>query len=262
MAKRGYGVSALIAPGSVPVLAKAAEEAGFQTFWVNDVQGANGLEQLAQAQEATSTIRLGVGVLPVDRWSVEEIASTVGRLDLNTDRLLIGIGAGAYYKDSLQLTGDTALALAEKTSARIMIGALGPKMCWLAGSHANGVLLNWCTPRAARELAELTREGASEAKRPQPEIITYVRTSASPDAQRRLENEANSYQSYPAYSRHFERMGVHAIETTVNGTQEEIARRFAEFDSSDEIVARAIAATDRIDDYLAVLRAAAPESQV
>lgn len=238
------------------MLARAAELAGFQSFWVNDVEGGNGLEQLARAQAATTSIRLGVGVLPVDRWSAERIHSSVERLGLDSARLLIGIGAGAYYKDALQKTGDVALALAELTSAKVFIGALGPKMCRLAGSHADGVLLNWCTPAAAKDLSDLTSLGARDAGRAEPEIIAYVRTASSADAQRRLANEANAYQSYPAYLRHFDRMGVHALDTTINGTPEEIATRFAEYEPfTDEIVARTISATDRVEDYLTVLEA-------
>ena len=71
---RGFGVSALVNPDIIAPLANAAEAAGYQTFWVNDVPDGNGLERLARAQQVTSRVRLGVGVLPVDRWSADTIA--------------------------------------------------------------------------------------------------------------------------------------------------------------------------------------------
>ena len=81
--ERGYGVSALINPDLIAPLARAAEAAGYQTFWVNDVPGGNGLEQLSRAQQVTSRIRLGAGVLPVDRWNAQSISDEIARLDLD-----------------------------------------------------------------------------------------------------------------------------------------------------------------------------------
>ncbi|HET7056042.1 MAG TPA: LLM class flavin-dependent oxidoreductase, partial [Thermomicrobiales bacterium] len=151
--ERGYGVSALVSPDLIAPLAQAAEADGYQTFWVNDVPGGNGLEQLAQAQAVTSGIRLGVGVLPVDRWSAEQIAAEVHRLRLDPERLLLGIGAGAMHKGSLDAIGNLASELIRLVPTRVLIGALGPKMCRLAGSAAHGVILNWLTPDAAADLA-------------------------------------------------------------------------------------------------------------
>jgi alkanesulfonate monooxygenase SsuD/methylene tetrahydromethanopterin reductase-like flavin-dependent oxidoreductase (luciferase family) len=257
--ERGYGVSALINPDLIGPLANAAEAAGYQTFWVNDVPNGNGLERLSRAQQVTSRIRLGVGVLPVDRWNAQAIAEEIARLNLDADRLVVGIGAGTLHKGSLDATADVASDLISRVRARVLIGALGPKMCRLAGSGAHGVLLNWLTPGAAEELALLTKEGAAAVGRPVPEIVGYVRTAADPAAQSRLEKEATAYEGYPSYARHFERMGVRAIDTTVNGSGSEIDRRFQAYASStDEVVARAIAASDSLDDYLAVLRAASP----
>jgi len=256
---RGFGVSALVNPDIIASLANAAEAAGYQTFWVNDVPDGNGLERLARAQRVTSRIRLGVGVLPVDRWRAETIAGEIARLDLDPDRLLVGIGAGGLHKGSLDATATVSSDLILRVRAKVLIGALGPKMCRLAGSGAHGVILNWLTPAAAEELALQTKQGAAAVGRPMPEIVVYVRTSADPAAQSRLEREASSYEGYPSYARHFERMGVRAIETTVSGSSAEIDSRYIAFESStDEVVARAIAASETLDDYMTVLRAASP----
>ena len=256
---RGFGVSALVNPDIIAPLANAAEAAGYQTFWVNDVPDGNGLERLARAQQVTSRVRLGVGVLPVDRWSADTIAGEIARLDLDPDRLVVGIGAGAMHKGSLDATAAVASELISHVRAKVLIGALGPKMCRLAGSGAHGVILNWLTPAAAEELALQTKEGAAAVGRPMPEIIAYVRTAADPAAQSRLEREASSYEGYPSYARHFASLGVRAIETTVSGSSADIDRRFRAYASStDEVVARAIAASDTLDDYMTVLRAASP----
>jgi alkanesulfonate monooxygenase SsuD/methylene tetrahydromethanopterin reductase-like flavin-dependent oxidoreductase (luciferase family) len=258
---RGYGVSALIDPEFIAPLAIAAERGGYSTFWVNDVPGGNGLEQLQRAQAATSAVRLGVGVLPVDRWSADAIASETTRLRLDPERVVIGIGAGALHAGSLEATRTVARLLIERLPVHVLIGALGPAMCRLAGSDAHGVILNWLTPTAAAELGQLTRDGAESVGGPSPEIVAYVRTAADPRAQDRLGKEASSYEGYPAYHRHFARMGVTALETTVNGTAEEIDHRFGAYATAvDELVARAITAGDTQVDYLTVLDAARPNS--
>ena len=256
---RGYGVSALINQEMIAPLAQAAEKDGYSTFWVNDVPGGNGLEQLQLAQSATNSIRLGVGVLPVDRWSASSIVDEVTRVNLDPERLLIGIGAGTLHKGSLDATGEVANQLITRLPVRVLIGALGPAMCRLAGTGSHGVILNWLTPDAAKDLGQLTRNGAASVGNPAPEVIAYVRTAADPRAQWRLEKEANSYEGYPAYHRHFQRMGVAGLETAVNGSPAEIVRRFGTYaDTVDELVARAIPASDNLADYLTVLEAARP----
>lgn len=258
---RGYGVSSLVRSELIAPLARAAEAAGYSTFWVNDVPGGNGLEQLQRAQAVTSRIRLGVGVLPVDRWNAQAIISAVTDLKLETERLVLGIGAGELHKGSLAVTGELARQLTANLPARVLIGALGPAMCRLAGSAAHGVILNWLTPEAAVELGDLTRQAAASTGRHDPEIVAYVRTAADPGAQPRLVAEAASYESYPAYSRHFDRFHVTALETAINGSAAEINAYFETYAAAvDELVARAIAAGDGLEDYLAVLNAARPGS--
>lgn len=257
---RGYGISALVNQEWIAPLAKAAEQAGYSTFWVNDVPGGNGLEQLQRAQAATTRIRLGVGVLPVDRWNAAAITSSVAKLRLEPERLVLGIGAGALHRGSLDATEKVARDLIAKLAARVMIGALGPAMCRLAGTSAHGVILNWLTPAAASELGQLTREGAASTGRADPEVVAYVRTAANPKAQDRLGNEAASYEGYPAYSRHFHRMGVSALDTAVNGSPAEIDARFEAYANNvDELVARAITPGDDLPEYLEVLHAAQPK---
>lgn len=256
---RGYGVSALVDSGIATRLAEAAEESGYMSFWVNDVPGGNGLEQLAAVQAATSTIRTGVGVLAADRWPAALIVREVNRLGLDAKRLVIGIGAGALGRGSLSSTAEIASQVRTQLPAQVMIGALGPEMCRLAGANSDGVILNWLTPAAARKSSEITRTAAAETGQPVPEVIGYVRTAAEPDAHQRLTTEATNYEAYPAYRRHFARMGVSALETTVNGSPGEIAIRLDEYAGSvDEIVVRAIAANETLESYLTVLRAARP----
>ena len=66
--------------------------AGRDSFWVNDTPGADSLERLAAAACVTSRIRLGTGVIPLDRRPAGEIIARVRELALPTERLILGVG--------------------------------------------------------------------------------------------------------------------------------------------------------------------------
>src|SRR5690606_4627397 len=92
---RGFGIAAAVDHEIMKQVAKAAEEAGFSSFWVNDTPGNDGLAGLAAAASVTNSIQLGVGVIPLERRPAAEIASDVKRLNLPQDRLLLGIGSSS-----------------------------------------------------------------------------------------------------------------------------------------------------------------------
>ncbi len=254
----GFGVAGTLDHGIVRELAAAAEAAGYATFWVNDVPNGEGLAGLAAAAAVTSRIGLGVGVIPLDRQPPERIAARVADLELPVERLLIGVGAGAPT-GGLERVRQGVEALRELTPARVAVGALGPKMCRLAGEVADAVLLNWLTPAYVPPSAALTLEAAEAAGRPRPRILGYVRASLD-EGRQRLEAEAGRYADIPAYAANLARMGATALETTVHapdraGIQAALTPYDAEF---DETVIRAIAADETAAAYLRLLAAAAP----
>ena len=159
---RGFGVAGALPHDIVRELAPAAEAAGYRTFWVNDTPNGDGLASLQVAAEATSTIQLGIGVIPLDRQSAMTIARQVEALGLPQERVLVGIGSGSQ-KGGLQRVWDGAQELEQALQAVIIVGALGPKMCALAGGGSDGVLLNWLTPSYVAPSAALVMEAAVEA---------------------------------------------------------------------------------------------------
>jgi alkanesulfonate monooxygenase SsuD/methylene tetrahydromethanopterin reductase-like flavin-dependent oxidoreductase (luciferase family) len=133
-------------------------------------------------------------------------------------------------------------------------------MCRLGGSEADGVLLNWLTPQWARRSIEWVREGAEKAGRPMPRTMAYVRAARGPEAIARLQGEAAVYEAIPHYSAHFARMGTPAVGTAVTGeTPEEIQRGLAAWDGVvDEVIVRAVAASDAVEAVLDLVEAARP----
>jgi alkanesulfonate monooxygenase SsuD/methylene tetrahydromethanopterin reductase-like flavin-dependent oxidoreductase (luciferase family) len=157
---------------------------------------------------------------------------------------------------------EDARVLAERVEAPVVIGALGPKMCALAGREADGVLLNWLTPSYVAPSAAITDEAAREAGRPQPQIMGYVRTAYGPGAREVFLQEAARYSGIPAYTANFARMGTPAEETAVIGeSAAEIQAGLAPFATElDETVVRAVTGEESAAAYLALLEAAAPRS--
>lgn len=258
MGARGFGIAAVLPRAVIEAAAAAAEQRGYRTFWVNDTPEGDGLVALAYAAGVTQHIGLGVGVLPLSRRTPQQIIEHVRTLGLPLERLRLGIGSGSARSVELVRKGLTELRTA--LPAELVVAALGPRMCRLAGEAADAVLLNWLTPTYARQSVQWVHEAAAAAGRPAPLGYAYVRVALGPEGQARLAREAATYEAIPSYAAHFARMGVRAIETAVAGeTADAVQRGLAEWDEIlDEVVVRAIPATNEIDAVLAVLEAAAP----
>jgi alkanesulfonate monooxygenase SsuD/methylene tetrahydromethanopterin reductase-like flavin-dependent oxidoreductase (luciferase family) len=257
--KRGFGVAAALPHEIIRLLAPAAEAAGYQTFWVNDTPQGDGLAALRVAADATQNIRLGVGVIPLDRQSAEIIARRVVGLDLPQERMLLGIGSGGA-KGGLQRVAVGAAELEVGLSTRVVVAALGPRMCALAGAASDGVLLNWLTVDYISPSTALVEEAARKAGRDAPMILGYVRTAYGPGAREVFLEEAGRYAGYPAYAANFTRMGTPAEQTAIIGeTPGEIQAGLAPFTPLlDETVVRAITGEESVAAYLSLLEAASP----
>lgn len=261
MATRGFGVVGGLAPEIVRVIAREAEALGYSTFWANDTPRGDGLATLAEAAAVTERIRLGVGVIPVDRQPAERIIHRAEELALPQDRLILGVGSGGTKgRAALDLVRSACEQLGSGLAAKVVVGALGPRMIALGSERADGVLLNWLTPVHARASARQARTAAAAAGRPEPLVCGYTRTALGPAARPRLVAEADRYGGIPAYAANFARMGALPIETCVTGDDAAAIRAgLAAYDDAvDEIVARAVVAEDTTEAYLALLRAAAP----
>lgn len=256
MAKRGFGVAAAMLAALVEPLANAAEANGYDTFWVNDTPGSDGFETLRRAAAATGNIRLGVGVLPIDRRPAEEIVRAIDASRLPAHRLIVGLGAGAELYGSLDNVRTAVQVIRERAGVQVAVGALGPKMVALAAHDADAVLLNWLTPRQAKLSAQEVRNRQGEAH--ECEIVAYVRV-ALPDGFEQLAGEGDRYASFPQYARHFARMQAQPLQTCVYGTREKIQRGLAAFDREvDETVVRAVTDRETLDAYMGILKTAKP----
>jgi alkanesulfonate monooxygenase SsuD/methylene tetrahydromethanopterin reductase-like flavin-dependent oxidoreductase (luciferase family) len=252
---KGFAVFAGVSPEIIGASAREAEAHGYRSFWVNHPGPVDGLGALAHAAAGTSRLDLGVGVIPLHTRGPESIIDGVRSHALSPVRLLLGVGSP--NPEALKRVRDGVGALRGKLSTRIIVAALGPRMCRLAGEVADGVLFNWLTPEYARRSADLVRAGAQAAGRPMPTLYAYVRVALGPDAARRLGDEGGRYDAIPAYHAHFERMGVKPLETAISATSARAIKTAlgAWNGAVDEVVIRAITAQDTVEDHVTLLRA-------
>lgn len=245
------GVAGALGPEAIARIAPVVERAGFGTLWVNDTPGGDSLAALGAASRSTERLRLGTGVVPVDRRRPAEIVAGIRRAELPEDRLLVGIGSGQASHGVLSMMDDAVDELHEGSAARVLVGALGPRMRELAARRADGILLNWLTPEVAREQAEEAHAVSASAR-----VVLYVRTALQPDAADRLDEETARYARAPKYSANFERLGIQAADTVLDA--DTFAERIGAYrEAVDEVVLRVIVADDAEDAYLRFVEAAA-----
>lgn len=243
------GVAGALGPETIARIAPAVEAAGFHALWVNDTPDGDSLAGLAAAARATATLTLGTGVVPVDRRPVAEIVRAARHLP--HDRLVLGIGSGSARTGALARAREAVAELREHTAAQVLLGALGPRMRALAARDADGPLLSWLTPAAARvQAADAHRERA------QTHVALYVRTAMDPAATPRLEEEIRRYAALPNYAAHFARLGIDPVDTVLAPARFSADLRDYR-EAVDEVVLRAIVPGDDAADYAAFIDQAA-----
>jgi alkanesulfonate monooxygenase SsuD/methylene tetrahydromethanopterin reductase-like flavin-dependent oxidoreductase (luciferase family) len=257
---RGFGVAAGLDPEVARPLAARCAELGYASMWSNDHPGAKGLETLAEFAAAAPGIDLGVAVIALDRQGPDEIAADIERLGLDPARLWLGVGAG-FSKKPLTRMRESLPELREKLpGVRLVLAAMGPKMCALAGAEFDGAFFNWMTPEFAAGARERVEAGAQDAGREAPPIFGYVRTAVGEDAGPRLLKEESFYRDlHDGYRNHFARLGhpagtVGVATPSAGETQQALA---AYEDVLDVVVVRGLASATA-DAMTAVASAAAP----
>jgi alkanesulfonate monooxygenase SsuD/methylene tetrahydromethanopterin reductase-like flavin-dependent oxidoreductase (luciferase family) len=257
---RGFGVAAGLDPEVARPLAARCQELGYDSLWSNDHPGAKGLETLAVFGEAADKVDLGVGVIAIDRTPPEQIAADIERTGVDPSRLWLGVGAGFSGKP-LTAMREALPVLREvlPDGVRIVLAAMGPKMCALAGAEYDGAFFNWMTPEFAARARKQVEAGAGEADRETPPVFGYVRTAVGPDAAERLAKEESFYRDlHKGYRDHFDRLGEPEGSVGVAAPNSTAARdALAAYSALDHIVVRGLASA-KVEAMIAVAEAAAP----
>ncbi len=192
--------------------ARAAEDAGFASFWMPQVPGyLDAMTALALIGQATDRIELGTAVLPIQtRHPMIMAQQALTTQEVCAGRFTLGIGAshhwivegqlGLSYDKPAQLVRDYLEVLAaslagagtvdvENTSYRvhgsidvtdapttpILLAALGPKMLRLAAERTQGTILWMADERAIGDYVVPSITAAADAAgRPAPRVVAGV----------------------------------------------------------------------------------------
>jgi alkanesulfonate monooxygenase SsuD/methylene tetrahydromethanopterin reductase-like flavin-dependent oxidoreductase (luciferase family) len=240
---RGFGVAAGLDPAVAEPLAARCAMLGYASMWSNDHPEGSGLETIAAFASAVPGIELGVAVLPLDRHSPESIGAKVAELGLTPERLWVGVGAGFAERPLTRMREALPQLRDALPGIRLVLAAMGPKMCELAGSSYDGAFLNWITPEFATRARERVQAGARGAGRRAPAVFGYVRTAVGPDAEERLRKEESFYRDlHDGYRNHFARLGepegkVGVATESPHAAQSELAG----YEALDVVVVRGLA---------------------
>ena len=241
------GLTGTLPPDLVAEVAAAAEDAGFDAMWVNDIPGGDSLAALGAVSRRTTRIALASGVIPLDRRPPAEILAALDEHAVDRDRLILGIGSGAAPTGQLVLVRSAIPELRGGFDGPIVVGALGPRMRRLGVTAADGILLNWLTPSAAKDAADEAHAANAAAR-----VALYVRTALDPAAHSRLDAEASRYGTVPSYRANFARLGFEPREASLpdpGGLPP--AQSVRDYRAAvDDVVLRVIVARDTLEDYL------------
>ena len=215
-------------------LAPEASALGYQSIWTNANVDYDPIAMCAAWHER-SGLATGVSVVPLARNPAPVLALAARTAhELTGSKFILGVGSGSVTERPIGAVRAYVDELRKSAKdVPIYIGALGPQMLALAGRHADGAALNWCTPAQVAWSRE--RVG------PRAKLIEYIRVCVDDDvagARLALAKQILSYalmvrpSGARGYRAHFERMGF--------GTQlDELERMQAAGGSEDEL-ARAV----------------------
>jgi alkanesulfonate monooxygenase SsuD/methylene tetrahydromethanopterin reductase-like flavin-dependent oxidoreductase (luciferase family) len=190
-------------------LAPEASAVGYGSLWTNAGVDYDPIV-MCVAWHERSGLPTGVSVVPIARNPAPVLALAARSAhDLTGGRFVLGVGSGSVverpiaavraYIDELRKTAK---------DVPIYVGALGPQMLAVAGRHAEGAALNWCTP------AQIA--WSRERVGPRARLIQYIRMCVDDDvaaARLALARQILAYalmvrpSGARGYRSHFERMG-------------------------------------------------------
>jgi 5,10-methylenetetrahydromethanopterin reductase len=215
-------------------VAQDAERLGFESLWT-PAGGVPDAFHVCAAWAQDTTLHTGISVVPAARmWTPLSLAAQAATLgQLSEGRFVLGIGTGGYgatfwksvglpdrpvavmrdYAITVRalLRGETvtyegpgvhldrvALGVRDLPPVPVYLAALGPQMLRLAGSCADGALLNWATPERIAQSRELVAEGAARAGRDVGDVTMtmYIRVCIDDDvdaARRALAEQVLGY---------------------------------------------------------------------
>lgn len=213
-------------------LAPEASALGYQSLWTNAGVDYDPIA-MCVAWHERSGLATGVSVVPVARNPAPVLALAARTAhELTGGRFVLGVGSGSVAERPIAAVRSYIDELRKTAKdVPIYVGALGPQMLALAGRHAEGAALNWCTPA---QVAWSRERVGLRAK-----LIEYIRLCVDDDVAAARLVLAKQILAYAlmvrpsgarGYRAHFERMGfgpqLDALEQkqAAGASEDELAR--------------------------------------
>jgi hypothetical protein len=255
---RGFGIDASVPLEVALETAARVESVGYGSFWVNGSPYEGALAIIEGALEHTS-LDVGVGVFNLMKISAEVLVREVRRRDLPQKRLWLGVGS-PRRPGALDEVRQAATLIRRELDVVVATAAVGPKMMALAGEVADAVILTWSFVAEVNRARPILEEGAREAGRDTPALVSFVRCALMPQAAEAVSRRAEVYDAIPHYRAVFERNDVTAADTVVTGSSREELIEGIEREESvlDVGVIRAIPAENTVQDLTDLVQACAP----
>lgn len=220
-------------------LAKEAEQLGYSDGWTSEVDGIDGFSPLAVVAGATQ-MRVGIAIANVYTRGPATLAMTAaGIAEIAPGRFCLGIGAGSqaivevwnggkfehattrvretveflrpalagervvYHGKIINVDG-FRISRTPTQPIPIHVAALRPPMLRLAGSLADGCIINWLSAEDVRKSAAVVREAAQQAGRDPEKVEITARIFVcvdppSPEAELGVRRHINFYLNVPVY---------------------------------------------------------------
>lgn len=199
-------------------LAQDAEARGYDTIWINEVNGSDAVTTMTLLATNTKRLNIAAGIIPVQIRTPIVLGMTAASLgSLAPGRIGLGLGVSSriiidqwhglpFEKPLAQLREAVTIVRSILAGERvnfegrfyrlkgfrlaisppsqpvpIYLAALGPRMLQLAGEIADGVVLNFIPPEAIPESIRQIEIGARRAGRSLDgfEIASFVRVSVT-----------------------------------------------------------------------------------
>jgi alkanesulfonate monooxygenase SsuD/methylene tetrahydromethanopterin reductase-like flavin-dependent oxidoreductase (luciferase family) len=210
-APRGFAVSGALGVDVIAEFARRAEVSGYSTFWVTVLAGrADPIDLLSAATDATSTIEIGLGLVPLSAYGGASVAARAAGRGLPLTRTVVALGVGDRRRGAARFWRREASEFRrEAPRVRLAVGGYGAGVLRAGGTIADAVLLNWMTPERIRWALARVDEGAAAAGRtpPRPAYV-YVSAAVGPDAAPRIDRALARMAAYDYHRRHQQEMAA------------------------------------------------------
>lgn len=240
-------IGAVVDPG--PGLADTAarlEALGYPTVWVPGGP-LERLGQVVEAVRATKQTRVATGIIPVVRFTSEEVAALHTELEAEAPgRFVLGLGGahGPRPFETLNAYLDRLDAVGIPAGGRVL-AALGPRMLDLARERAAGAYPVLVTPAATASARERLGDDTTLA------IDQLVVVEDDPGRARELARRPLGFLgTLPQYQAHFRRIGFG--EDDIAGLSDRLVDAVVPWGDADTVAARVAEVLDAGADHVAI----------